>query len=74
MGRIDVLSYYDKLERSVDQAYGQRSAQVPKQMLITPLWANMGVYGPEDTGSTNSFAKRVQHPEQQPRIRFTRNH
>ena len=46
---IYALSYYDKLQRSVIQAYGQRSAQVPKQMRITPIWANMGVFGPEDT-------------------------
>ena len=41
---IDTLGYDDKLQRSVVQAYGQRSAQVPKQIMITtPMWANTGV-------------------------------
>ena len=46
---IDAMAYDDKLQRSVVQAYGQRSAQVPRQMIISPIWANMGVYGPEDS-------------------------
>ena len=46
---IDTLGYDDTLQRSVVQAYGQRSDQVPKPMLIAPIWANMGVYGLEDT-------------------------
>ena len=45
---IDVLGYDDTLQRPVVQAYGQRSSQVPKQTIIAPIWANMGVYGPED--------------------------
>ena len=44
-----MLSYDDKLQRSAIQAYGQKSAQVPKRMITTPIWANVGVDGPEAT-------------------------
>ena len=49
MAWIDTLGHDDNIQRSVAQAYGQRSAQVPKHAIIIPNWANMGVFGPEDT-------------------------
>ena len=51
---IDVIGYYDTLQRSGVQSYGQRSAQMPKQPLSTPMWANVGVHGPEDTTKVNN--------------------
>ncbi len=32
----------DELQRSVVQSYGQRSAQVPNQIIITPIWVKHG--------------------------------
>jgi len=42
---IDLLPYDDKLQHAVLQAYSRRSAQVPTQMVIAPIWANMGHIG-----------------------------
>ncbi len=46
---VDLLPYDDKLVHSVIQAYSQQSAKVPTQMLITTVWACMGVQGPDQS-------------------------
>ena len=42
---VDLLPYDDKLQHAVIQAYSRRSAAVPTQMVIAPIWANMGFHG-----------------------------
>ena len=42
---IDLCPYDDKLMHSIVRAYARRSAQVPTQMVISPIWANMGHHG-----------------------------
>ena len=42
---VDLCPYDDKLQHSIIQAYGRRSAQEPTQMVISPIWANMGHHG-----------------------------
>ena len=42
---VDLCPYDDKLQHSIIRAHGLRSAQVPSQMVISPIWANMGNIG-----------------------------
>ena len=42
---VDLCPYDDKLIQSIVRAYSRRSAQVPTQMVISPIWANMGQVG-----------------------------
>ena len=42
---VDLLPYDDKLQHSIIQAYSRRSSQEPTQMVISPIWANMGHHG-----------------------------
>ena len=46
---VDLFPYDDKLQHSVLQAYGQQSASVPAQAVVSPIWAKMGVEGPANT-------------------------
>ena len=55
---IDLFPYDDKLQHSVLQAYGQQSASVPAQAVVSPIWAKMGVQGPD--GAPKVDRKRVE--------------
>ena len=52
---VDACPYDGKFQHSMIQTYGQRSASVPTQMIITPIWANMGAYGADDTEKVDNL-------------------
>lgn len=51
---VDMLPFDEKFQNSIIQAYGRRSAQMPTQMIISPIWANMG-----NTGSGQEAIEKV---------------
>ena len=78
---VDLLPYDDKLQHSVIQAYGQMSAQLPMQMVISPVWANMGVIAPDSNekvdnariesfirSSAQNFCASRMHPGQDSKV------
>ena len=46
---VDVTPYDDKLQQSVIMAYGEQSVNTPSQCIVSPIWANLGVQGPDST-------------------------
>ena len=42
---VDTVPHDDKFQHAIIQAYGQRTAQTPTQMIASPIWANMGKTG-----------------------------
>ena len=62
---VDLCPYDDKLQHSIIRAYARRSAQVPTQMVISPIWASMGHHGSGneavekvDNGRVEAFLKK----------------
>ena len=57
---IDLCPYDDKLMQSIIWSYGRRSAQVPTQSVISPIWANMGKTGDGEEATAKVDNARIE--------------
>ena len=60
---VDLCPYDDKLLHGIIRAHSRRSAQVPTQKVISPMWANMGKVC---DGISNRRPKQAQHTQASP--------
>ena len=51
---IDTTPYDDKFQQSVIQAQSHKSPGVPRQMILSPIWVNMGVHGPDQVEAVDN--------------------